>query len=117
MTTCGWPAKSAAAWAWAAVRKPSRTPERAGRLGVPRELLLPAEQRGRADPAAHEQRARAVGRRAEADAERAHQGEALVGRQLGEALGARADRLEQEVERERRPASARARAYENARGR
>src|SRR6185437_9992472 len=74
------------------------------------ELVLPAEQRRRPDSPAHEQRAGAVLRCREADAERAREPEAVAGFEARQALGAGADRLEQE----REAAAARAREGEGA---
>ena len=63
------------------------------------ELLLKAKQRSGADTSADEDRPKSVGRRAEPDPERPHQGQAGVGRELRQPLRAGTDRLEQEAER------------------
>ena len=64
------------------------------------ELVAEAQDRRHADPPADQQVARfGIGRHPEADAERARQPQALASGYPAQPLGARADRLEQELER------------------
>ena len=81
------------------VAKPEQDPLRHAALGEP---AAPERQRGDPDPAPDEHGAGGVGRerrrRRERTAERAGELQALAGAQGRESRGARADRLEQEVE-------------------
>src|SRR5205807_9793772 len=63
------------------------------------QLVLEADQRRGADPAPHEELARAIGGRAEPDPERTGEPQALAGLELCQPPRARPDRLEEEVER------------------
>ena len=84
----------------AAAPRPRRARRRGTRAAPARaDDVLPDRQRRDPDPAADEQRPPAVLRRAEADAQRPEQPQPVAGAQLAQPPRARADVLEQEVER------------------